>query len=75
MDIVEKNMRIGGTDIDDVIEKINKDNSDLHIVLTDGYYSIDKKLLKKNVIFGIYNEGELEHPLYKDVLTVPLNKI
>jgi hypothetical protein len=43
--------------------------------LTDGYYSIDKKLLKKNVIFGIYNEGELEHPLYKDVLTVPLNKI
>jgi predicted metal-dependent peptidase len=75
MDIVEKNMRIGGTDIDDLIEKINKDNSDLHIVLTDGYYSIHKKLLKKNVIFGIYNEGELEHPLYKDVLTIPLNKI
>lgn len=67
-------LQSGGTDMTQVCEYINKNNPDLSIILTDGYYSTDV-IPKGEVVVVISENGCKEHPLlngYKNVKTVLL---
>lgn len=74
----QNDLRSGGTDLSEVVAKMKDSQDEIHIVLTDGYYSTnswDKSLNSKKVVFLIRQGGSLEHPLkglgktveYKDV--------
>lgn len=52
----------GGTDATEVAKAVNKKDSDLSIIMTDGYYSSDIKFTKNNVIWLISERGGLNHP-------------
>lgn len=62
----EDELQSGGTDLTDVVAKMKDSTDEIHIVLTDGYYSTnqwDKSLNSKKVVFLIRQGGSLEHPL------------
>lgn len=52
----------GGTDITDVAKDTNQRDSDLTIIMTDGYYTTDVAFKKKNVVWLISEKGGLSHP-------------
>jgi predicted metal-dependent peptidase len=52
----------GGTDITDVAKETNQRDSDLTIIMTDGYYTTDVAFKKKNVVWLISEKGGLSHP-------------
>lgn len=52
----------GGTDATDVAKKVNEKDSDLTIIMTDGYYTSDVTFKKNNVVWLISERGGLNHP-------------
>jgi len=60
----KNNVESGGTDVTEVLKKIAKDNIDLAIIITDGYYSAENvNLDDKEIIWVISKGGTVEHPL------------
>jgi predicted metal-dependent peptidase len=61
-------LQSGGTCLQDVMDKINKIDADLNVIITDGYYCRPNlpKNLDKTIIFLIRNDNNLNHPL-KDI--------
>jgi len=64
----------GGTQINDVVEHINKNSPNLSLILTDGFFSKAAKIKDGNpVIWIISDDGGKDHP-YKGVGTTVLLK-
>lgn len=62
--LTQTDIESGGTNLEDVIQKINQTKPDLAIIFTDGYYgnvSIEK--LTTKVLFIISENGTIDHPL------------
>lgn len=60
-------LSVGGTDLTDSLMVVAKENPNLSIFLTDGYYPmVDVKAFKKNgfpkVVFVISSDGSVDHP-------------
>lgn len=63
----------GGTDLQGVMEKINKDKPDLALIFTDGYYgSVSVQKMDSPVVFVISNGGDIKHPLTNLGVTVKM---
>lgn len=64
----------GGTDLQDVMVKINKDKPDLAVVFTDGYYgNVTINKMDIPVVFVISTGGQTDHPLKNLGTTVKMN--
>lgn len=64
----------GGTDIKDTLKHIEKQNVDLSIILTDGYFDAAKTKCK-NLLWVISENGSIEHPMKKIGKTILLKGI
>lgn len=60
--IKEEEIESGGTDMTDTVEKVNKGQPDLAIILTDGYYSSNVNPEVQTIIV-ISENGTMDHPL------------
>jgi len=60
--ITQEEIESGGTDMTDTVEKVNKGQPDLAIILTDGYYSsnVDPEV---QMVVVISENGTMDHPL------------
>lgn len=65
-------IEIGGTDLTDVIKKINERASDLAVILTDGYYSDVQEKTHNKIVFVITKDGCVNHPLARLGMTVQM---
>lgn len=62
--LVEEDFESGGTDLQPVIDHIVKNNPDLAIIITDGYYGeVTQRKLGIKTLFLISAGGTTEHPL------------
>jgi len=62
----ESEIESGGTDPREVFDHIKKNNPNLSIIFTDGYYSKEDIKLSNRIIFIISDGGQVDHP-YKDI--------
>lgn len=62
----------GGTDLNEVIDDINKTSPDLSIILTDGYYG-NAKVPKGQTFFIISEGGNMEHHLKDKCKTINIS--
>jgi len=65
----------GGTDVSCVLSDIVKENPDLAIVLTDGYYENSDITPTSEVIFIISKGGNMNHPMKNLGKTIPLESL
>lgn len=75
----QKQIQSGGTDPDPVLDKIAKDQPELAIILTDGYYSAyrgnPKKLNGLKIIWIISEGGNMDHANKGFGKTIPMKGI
>lgn len=62
----------GGTDVACVLEYVKKNNPDLTIILTDGYYDDVNINLTNDIIWIIFERGNQNHPLKRFGKTILL---
>jgi len=75
IELDQEALQSGGTDVRCVLEDIKKNNYNLSIIFTDGYYdNVDIKLTNE-IIWIISKDGNLDHPLKHLGKTIELDKI
>jgi predicted metal-dependent peptidase len=65
----------GGTNLEPVLKSIKKENPNLSIILTDGYYEQVNIKLNSEVIFVISKDGNSSHPMKHLGTTIELKDI
>lgn len=69
----QSDIQSGGTNLEEVIAKIDKDKPDLAIIFTDGYFGdVSIKKIHTKILFIISEDGTVEHPLRHLGTTVKL---
>jgi predicted metal-dependent peptidase len=80
--VKEGDLESGGTDLTPVMKQIARDNCELNVILTDGYYSdvnfegmVPRGTKFPATVFLISKEGDENHPLKRLGTTVKIPKI